>query len=379
MRVLFITHYTSMYGANKSMLQLIIELKNNYKVKPIVLLPDNGELVENLKKENIEYIVSKFYCWVYQDNKIDFFKTIIKKLLNNFYEIRLTKLIKNKNIDIVHTNSSVIDMGARIAKNLNKKHIWHIREYGYEDYNLKYLIGYKKACQFFEKNSTKIIAISESISRKYTKLIDNSKVRVIYNGISSIDVKEKNINKTTTNFIIVGVIFENKNQFEAIKAFKILKEKYNKRNIKLTLVGTGDNEYIKQIKNYINQNMLEDYVEFLGYREDISEILSRMDIGILTSKKEAFGRVTVEYMLNSMPVIGTNTGATSEIIGDKVTGFLYELGNEWQLAEYMNELIENSKLRKSMGEKSKERALQKFTSVKNAENIYCLYKEMIKN
>jgi glycosyltransferase involved in cell wall biosynthesis len=93
-------------------------------------------------------------------------------------------------------------------------------------------------------------------------------------------------------------------------------------------------------------------------------------VGIIASEYEGFGLVTVEYMLDSMPVIGYRSGATPEIVSDGTTGILYD--DIHGLAEAMKKMIEDPALRKSMGAAGKERALREFT----AENNLCAVTEL---
>lgn len=376
MNILFVTHYSSMYGANKSLFQLIIDLREKYDISPIVLVPEEGELIQELKKEKIEYIISKFYPWVYK-GKIGFIKGIIKEIINIYYLKKILFKIKNIPLHLVHTNSSVVNIGAKIAKNQSLKHIWHIREYGKEDYNLDFLYGIKNAGKYFEKNSDKVISISESITKKYSKYISESKIKTIHNGITTklINFNDKKV-MGKINFGVLGLLHENKNQLEILKAIKILKEKYQKEDFTLQIIGSGDISYENLLKKFVKDNNLRNFVIFLGYKNDIKEVLKDIDIGIISSKKEAFGRVTIEFMLNKIPVIGTNSGGTKEILNEEC-GFLYEVDNPQSLASYMNFFIENKIVIKEKGKKAQMRALENFTSEKNSEKIYELYKSIL--
>lgn len=377
--VLFITHYSEMYGANNSLFQLIMELKIKYKIVPIVILPKKGEFSEKLKEKNIKYIISTFYLWVHDKNKKSKVKQNIKLFLNKIYILKILKKIRYEKIDIIHTNSSVINIGAEISKRLKITHIWHIREFGEEDYNLIYDCGYVKSCKYIEKNSDKIIAISKSIKSKYSKFISENKIEVIYNGISRkyIIKKTKNNIKGKVEIVLIGLLHEKKNQLEALEAVKILKEEYKKSNFKLNIIGSGCKNYTEKMQEYIKNNNLQDYIKFWGYREDISIILKNMDLGLITSKKEAFGRVTVEMMLAHLPIIGANTGGTKEII-NKDVGFLYESGNSLELSKYINVFLENQSLINLKGIKAFERAEKYFLSEINSKKIYSIYESIKK-
>ena len=112
-------------------------------------------------------------------------------------------------------------------------------------------------------------------------------------------------------------------------------------------------------------------------QNNINQILRNMDVGLMLSKREAFGRVTVEYMLNYMPVIGVNTGATPEII-DNESGFICELDDSEKLADLMQKFITNPELLAKIGSKARERAINNFSLEHNTDEIYKLYQEILK-
>lgn len=63
MNILFITHCTTLYGANKALLDLVIDLRDRYNVNPIILIPKEGDFTKILDEHKIEFIVSKYCMW----------------------------------------------------------------------------------------------------------------------------------------------------------------------------------------------------------------------------------------------------------------------------------------------------------------------------
>ena len=104
------------------------------------------------------------------------------------------------------------------------------------------------------------------------------------------------------------------------------------------------------LKKYIAENELDDYVVFHGHVKEIDPLLSEMHLGLMCSRDEAFGRVTVEYMMHGMPVIASNSGANPEIVKDNVNGFIYTLYNADELAEKIYKFANEPDLLKQMGE-----------------------------
>ena len=88
-------------------------------------------------------------------------------------------------------------------------------------------------------------------------------------------------------------------------------------------------------------------------------------------------RVTVEAMLASNPVIGSDTGATPELIEDGKTGYLFRAGDDKSLADCMKRLIEDPKRIAIMGKAAQETAKMRFLSKRNTDQIEQLYHDLL--
>ena len=99
----------------------------------------------------------------------------------------------------------------------------------------------------------------------------------------------------------------------------------------------------------------------------------KIDVELVCSRAEAFGRSTVEAMLGGIPVIGCNSGGTPELVKDEITGFLFEYGNYIELSEKMLQFINDKKLVQKMGVAAQEEAKDLYFIDKCASNVYALY------
>lgn len=376
MKILYITHYGELYGANYSLLNLIIRLKKEYNIEPFVLVNEYGKFVEKLNEYEIPVIMGKYSkCTVYIKRKHLAIKKVIKKVLRPVqYQILERKLNKYGPFDLIHSNSSVIDVGYYIAKRWNVKHIWHVREYGESDYDL-IQIDTRRIIRKKYLEAAQVIAISNSISEMLQIIDQKINVVTVYNGIvMQSKYTKKYLNNGRIHFCIVGFISENKNQMEAVQAVQVLVN-LNVRNFMLHIVGDGREDTVDMINQYISQNCLNDYVRMEGYINNISEFLDGMDVGIVTSQKEAFGRVTIEYMNNYMPVIGKNTGGTKELILEGINGYLYK-EDAFELASKMRLFLNDTEKMVTMGKQARNFS-EKFTAEKNAEEILNVYMNVL--
>ena len=378
MQILFVTHYTKLYGANISLLYLAKYMKEIYHEDVFVLVNGLGDFTDELKKNNIPYIKAKYFSnTVNVNKKLATLKSIAKCLMNIvLYRITYILLKRRFTFDFIHSNSSVISIGFFLAKKFKIKHIWHIREFGYEDYNLKYLPSFNAQIKKYIQSNC-LIAISNSINNALRSFSPNINSIVIYNGIDQINNEyTKNFEIDIVNFAIVGRLSASKNQLEAVKAAHCLLENGIDK-FRLYIFGDGDNKYKSKIEEYIIKEQLDGNVFLMGYKYDILENLKDMNVGIVTSKKEAFGRVTIEFMMNYMPVIGTNQGGNLELIDNGINGFIYSLNDVQELAMTMKLFLDSKPILKKMGLEAKKKS-KDFTSKKNAEKIHNLYLELLK-
>jgi glycosyltransferase involved in cell wall biosynthesis len=399
MKVVFITHYTTLYGANRSLLNLIDGLKC-FKVKSFVLCPSEGEITKALERRKVPFFIFPFKLWMSSplkmSKKMPFtfvkLKYYIKNILFNLKIIQFRHLafnlialpfliikIKRWNVDIVYTNSSVTQIGASIAMILKKPHVWHIREFGNLDCQLEYDWGRKHFEKLLNKADA-IIAISKAIKEDVLNNI-HSKIYIVYNGV--ISKTDCNISKerafdfnipSNYTFAIVGILHPNKGQDQAIRALALLKKDYP--NTRLIIVGSGSDEHLEYLKKLCCDLEVGNQVEFLGYISNPFEAYLKADAILMCSKFEAMGRVTAEAMAVARPVIGYNNGGTAEIIKDEVTGLLYNEDYK-DLAKCMTRFVENPKWAKELGINGWQKAQKEFTVEVYAKKVYKVLKEIM--
>lgn len=381
MRVLFIENAGNMSaGAFHSMIALIKLLKK-YGVEAHVAVPDRGDGLELLDKSDIPYIKMRAcsYTWLYseEDSLIEKIKMPLKYLYTQIASQALIKYAKKNKINIVHENTSACYIGKVVADALHVPNIWHIREFLEEDFGMT--IWNKKRAIRMMNDSAALITISDAITDKYKHLVNPEKLNKIYNGISIEQFYRLNRKlsiKPNAKILCVGRVCDGKGQRDAIKALSVLKQKYN-IEVQLYLAGIYEDAYAEEIMTPAKLAGIADNIHFLGQCNNISEIYAEMDILCMASRKEAFGRVTVEAMLSGMLVVGSNSGGTSEIITDHETGFLYEPGNVDDMVETLKFALEHPDEVAVIAEAGREYARQKFDAERNAREIYELYEHIL--
>jgi len=169
--VLFITHYTGLYGANRSLLELVTTLRDSHRVTPLILVPAHGDISEELKLKRIEQISVRFYPWVAGKNEsyvMRKIKNIRKQAKNSLALRKVLNKVRQFDPDIIHSNSSVVDFGALLSLTVGVPHVWHFREFGDLDYSLAFLNKKSKVREFLNSNADKLVFISRALHEHYS-------------------------------------------------------------------------------------------------------------------------------------------------------------------------------------------------------------------
>lgn len=365
MRILFFTHYSSLYGANLSMLGLAEYLIKDYGFKVYIVCPKEGELIKAAREIGAVTRCFRYFSW--QCFNRFWINKLLRNIINPFLLARVIFYTKRISPDIIHNNTSVTDLGIKVASKLNIPCVWHLREYGKEDYEMDYLVSKKEIIKNYSA-ATALISVSDSLRSAFTNKYPMLEIETIYNGIKPFEVKK--IDHKGCNFCIIGKITEKKGQYEILKAVNVLVQK-KRRGFHVFFAGEGDYKYINKLKEYVANEKIDEFVTFSGYVRDIIDYLSYMDVGIMASENEAFGRVTVEYMMAEMRVIAMDSGGTREIIGDYA--LYYDSDNNVSLADQMEYCIDNAY---DKGAEVRQIAINKFNQKKCVDKIVNIYSKV---
>lgn len=171
----------------------------------------------------------------------------------------------------------------------------------------------------------------------------------------------------------VGRVYNHVKRFsDIIEAMDLL----SLPHLKFILIGSGPDLHV--LKEQVSRLGLQDQVCFLGYQADPNPYYSLMDIFCVPSLQEGFGMVAVEAMLHRLPVIATNVGGLKDIVVNGSTGYLIPPQNSVELAAQLKLLIQDSVLRKELGNSGYLRATANFTTDKYVDKLESLYHQLLR-
>lgn len=370
-------------GGVRSFLNLVDELSKK-GIEPYVVVSEEWALTEELKKLGIPFITSKMYRpFVGVVDKARFYHTkyYVKLIFNNIARIKATKWFRENGVELVHINSQFAGIvGAQVAQRLNIPYVYHIREYLDQDFGVTFYSP--KLVEKYIKPANQVIAISKAIQAFYQEKLGR-RLSLVYNGfpvgIQTYYETEKRFQKDKIHLVIVGRVNEAKGQQEALKALNVVVNDFGKKDLVLHIVGyMGKDPYEIELATYAEEHNLKENVVFHGFTNNPFEISKQYDVGLMCSVAEAFGRVTVEYMLASLLVIGANTGGTPEIIEDNKSGLLYEQGNPQDLARKIMWVLDHQEEANAMMNCGRERVRKEFSIQATSDNVINIYHELTK-
>ena len=350
-------------GGEISFIDLVCTIRE-FGVEPFVFVPGQGEVNERIKSAGIKI------------HEVSFPRLRLLSLLKLLgRRAELAGLFKKLELDIVHTNGSRCMVYAGLAaKYVGIPCVWHVRIADCDKLLDRFLAGL----------STKIIAISKAVKKRFDWLKDNEKkVIIIYNGIDlerfNPEINGEEIRKefqlSLEGFIvgIVGRLDWYKGHKYFLQAAKIVTE--TMPDVSFLIVGDG--EYRTRLEDQVKQLHLDKNVIFTGNRNDIPEILSSINLFVLSSVSEGFGRVAAEASACMNPVVATNVGGITEVVKDGVSGRLVPSKNPTALAEAIIDLLKDRNKSRKMGLAGRKRVEELFSIDRNVRSIKKLYEDVL--
>lgn len=253
--------------------------------------------------------------------------------LNPLNILKLKKLVKRENIDIIHAHDTRASIAAGIAKGHNTIVISHIHG-NYEWLGRSSYIKYVD--YMFRKNYDLSISCSKYVNDnliKYYKNLDKSKIKLISNCVDFNKINESSIVDKAAfkykagipdNKYVIGYV----GRLVDIKGVDLLIESYSqfcKTYNDTILLIAGDGEEKEKLKELVNKYNINENVIFTGFIDNIYNYLDIMDVFILPSKSEGLSIALMEAMAKGRIVITSKTDGVDEIIKNGETGIiLYE-------------------------------------------------------
>ncbi len=360
------------------------------KAKKKILMIDLGKsyggaekLIENimlgLKDDlDISIAIDRYGEFKSKSDSIKGFKTLLlnnnlKNLIKNIFIIG--KYIKKEKIDVIHchgTPSNII--GIILKKTCRIKFISTVHSDLMYEFQGKKKFIYSKIEEMTLKYADYIIPVSNNLKEKLINRHGkkDEKIKLIYNGID-IDIDRSMVNSREKDekfkFLFVGRLVEIKNVELLLQGLHYIKNKG--KDFVCNIIGDGED--LEKLKKISKDLGLDSKVNFLGYRNDILEFMTKSDVLILTSKMEGIPITIIEAFASKLPVISTAVGGVLEMIVNGKTGILFDLENKDEFNRVLLDLLENKYDLDKLSCNAYNEYLEKWNQKKLTDEYKCIY------
>lgn len=354
-------------GAQKSLCDLISRLDRR-RFEPVLFCSHGADWTLRPELANVELVTVWQDTELFEQRRDDLSSSLagVRRHVRNAISpvTSLSREIRRQRIDIVHTNTLKAHLLGGLAARLAKRRlIWHVRD----------ILPPGGALTWMKRGRSvlkpQIIAISQAVADQFGG--NQSSIAVIHNGVSLEKFQpgeppeglrnELGLTEDARVLSVVGRLTPWKGHETLLNALQKVAEEFPQ--VCLLIVGESafwDAGYGLHLQEIAHTLGLEDNLRWLGFREDIPEILRLSEVFVLPSVNEPFGRVLIEAMGVACPVIATNSGGAPEVVEEGVSGLLVKPGDETDLAHAILQLLKTSALAKAMGEAGMIRARQYF-------------------
>jgi glycosyltransferase involved in cell wall biosynthesis len=360
-------------GARQSLLALATHL-DPARYRPIVVVPfSEGGLPEALAARDITTHCVRLGQW----RKAKFWPRIPFDLWH------LRRLVREEGIDLIHCNEPhVVPYGLRVAKESALPCVGHVR---LDNVDERLITNYELG------ELDCLVAVSEAVARQFDPVWPDraERVRVIPNGVDIGALRAAAPGREEARRLLslregdpliaqIGLISARKRCHVVIQAFaKIARDFPDARLLFVGSPGPSDEAYAKALTADIYRFGLIARVQMMPFREDIAAVFAAMDLNVLASGQEGFGRVLIEAAVFGVPSIATNVGGIPEVIRHDKTGVLVLPDDPDGLAAAMVSLLRDEPRRRALGEAARRDAEARFSIQTHAEKMMALWDELL--
>jgi len=207
----------------------------------------------------------------------------------------------------------------------------------------------------------------------WSRPVDWDKLHIVHCGVDPARYKAaKIVQNSPLKLTFVGRLAAVKGLPVLFQALKTLS--YQGVDFELDVIGDGPDRAALEV--LAQRGALQGRINFLGYKSqsDVAEFLTQSDVFVLPSFAEGLPVVLMEALAASVPVVATQIAGVSELVQDGVNGYLVSAGDETALADKLDVLMRNPKLRSKMGKSGAEIVAQEFDISKETSRLAQLFK-----
>lgn len=304
--------------------------------------------------------------------------------------IKLAKVIKAENIDLVHTNNSITPVGALAGWMAKTPHVWHVREAFGSKRQFRPILSDALTYWLMKKLSDVIICNSAYTAEPF----DNRHIKhtMILNGIDLSDFPDedtrgesiRSLYAIKQDEIVIGMVGNLSTELKRHNIFLDMAQVLLKDHHQLKFIVFGGSSnldqtpYTRSLAEQVRSSGLSKKVIWAEFIEDTAAMTNAVDILVHPALTEGSGRVIMEAMAAGKPVVAMKSGGVQELIRDGENGFLVQPGNDQDLAVKVKLLLEDDDLRQIVAGNARKYAHSNFSNQANMRAIEDVYHNLVR-
>jgi len=308
--LLFLDQFNQLGGAQRCLLDLLPAFVGaGYQTH--LAIPGHGPLSDGARKQGV--VVHTIPCGMYASGQKNWADALHFGVDLPRQVLRIASLVSRHRIDLLYVNGPRLLPAASIAAR-GLPVVFHAHS----------IVAQKSAARLtrwaLRSAKASVIAVCRFALEPLADCLDAGRCRVIYNGVPPVECVPRYRRETDPWRVgVIGRIAPEKGQLEFVQAARLI---FPRRNCEFVVC--GDTLFSSpQYRRRVGQEAEGLPIEFTGWRDDIREVLSTLDLVVVPSGAvEATTRVILEAFSAGVPVVAFRSGGISEIVEDGVTGVL---------------------------------------------------------
>ena len=362
-KVLHIVYSLQLGGAERVVTNYALHHDRKLYEPLVVALTEGGPLEGDLEKAGVKtYILGK---------RLGFDPRVIFKL---------ARIMRDESVDIVHVHTPLANNWGVPAALLSGVRTVIRTEHGLFRRERQFYYFINAVLGLFNR---RILACSNRAKDSHVTMdpLSRSKYKTVYNGIdvrryqfagdTSMLRAELELPEGTPVVGIIGSLIPLKGHRTFLKMAELIAR--SRSDVRFLIVGEGPLH--SELESTASECGLSDRVLFTGVREDIPQILSLMDVFVLSSYSEAHPLTILEAMAAGKPVVATDVGGNAESVVDGKTGYIVPPDDGEKLFDAVKRLLDDPALSHRMGRAGQERVSREFTVERMVSETEAIYEE----
>jgi len=382
-RLLFVSHSCHAGGAQRC-LELLLDALGPYPCERLVVAPPRrpicrpglGDGIAPIERLGVPVIRSPLEWWLGSWPRYTGFVRGLARRVQ-----ALAQVIRQRQIDLVVTNTATVVEGALAARACGVRHVWHVLEMPARDPVLKPFLSPEELYRTVTGLSHRVVFVSKAVLGEMRAYGGGQNAVVVHTGLPPSPIiatpsraRLLGLPDDVPLAVCVGVLSLRKGVLDLVDAMPAVLRRVPRA--RLLFIGPDGGQQAA-LRRRIDARHLHDAVRLLGPRNDVTAILKVADILALPSHSDPLPVVVLEAMRAGLPVVATRSGGSEEMVVDGQTGRLVPAANPAAMAEAIAGLLADAPLRATMACAAQERFARCFALQGHGEAFWNVLKEVL--